>query len=1130
MQALQGLIDTYKNSKHVQSLLSAFSKNNLARIKIEGGVDAFESFLLAGLNEHKNFSHIFIAGSKEQAAYILNTLESLVQEQAILFFPDSFKRPGNYEELDRNNILIRTESINKISNKLQAHEVMLTYPEALFEKVVDPAIINKRKISISSGENVDVDTMIELMIEYGFERVDFVYDPGHFSVRGGIIDIFSYGNEWPYRVELFDEEVESIRTFNPTTQLSIRSIQKISIIPDINREYSSEDKISVFETFGEDTIIWIQDSDLLTDKIQNCHDKAEQWSSQLQLETSDEMLFQMLKERAFIKPDQIISEIEPYKIIFIDRMPEGMKADFVLKANVVPQPSFNKNFGLLIKDLNDNEAKDIENFIFTDNSRQVERFYNIFEDLKAEVKFQPAAISIHSGFIDRDTKVACYTDHQIFERFHRYRLRKGFTKEQALNLKMIRELQSGDYVVHIDHGVGKYSGLEKIDINGHIQESIRLVYQNNDLLYVSINSLHKISKYVGKDGTAPRVNKIGGDAWKTLKRKTKKKVKDIAKDLIKLYAKRKASEGVAFPPDGYMQNELEASFIFEDTPDQYEATVMTKEDMMKPYPMDRLICGDVGFGKTEIAVRAAFKAVVAGKQVAILVPTTILALQHHKTFQGRLDDFGVTVDYINRFRSAKEKKEIIQKLKDGKIDIIIGTHAILNKDMGFKDLGLLVIDEEQKFGVSAKERLRNLKVNVDTLTLTATPIPRTLQFSLMAARDLSIIKTPPPNRQPIYTERRVFNENTIKESIYYEVDRGGQVFFVHNRVKSLPEMMVMVRKICPDVNVRMAHGQMEPKQLEKTLLDFINGDFDVLLSTNIIETGLDISNANTIIINNAHHFGMSDLHQLRGRVGRSNRKAFCYLFAPPLSTLTSDARKRLKTLEDFSELGSGFHIAMRDLDIRGAGNLLGGEQSGFIADIGYQTYQKILEEAVHELKETEFKDLFEDVPESEKKFVQDVDIDTDIEMLMPDDYISNIQERLNLYTELDSIEKEEDITAFRQKLKDRFGPPPKQAEELFNGLRLRWICRRMGFEKLSLKKKKLRCYFVRNPQSTFYQSETFNRFMAFMTEKGSSLDLHLKQSNTALILIKDNVKNLKTARIVLERIQESIHKLDESVQ
>ncbi len=1130
MEALKDLIEKYHSSQNVQSLLKVFDKNKAARVKLNGVIGGNDAFLLAGFNQAKQFSHIFIASDKEQAAYILNTLEAIIEDQAILFLPDSFKRPGNYEEIQRNNILIRTESINKISNRLQKHEVLVTYPEALFEKVVDPALLNKQKIVVSKGESIDLDTIIELLVEYGFERVDFVYEPGQFSIRGGIVDIFSYGNEWPYRVELFDDEVESIRSFNPTSQLSIRSIEKISIIPDVNREYGSDDKVSVFNVFHEDTVIWIQDADMLVDKIRTCYESAEKWAGMIQAESTDEMLYSLLKERAFIKPDQIISEIEPFPIVFINALPAGLKPDSNIDIKCTPQPSFNKNFNLLIENLNENSKANIQNYIFTDNNRQIERFYNIFEDLNADVDFQPIAVDIHGGFIDKDVGVACYTDHQIFERFHRYRLRKGFTREQAINLKMIRDLQPGDYVTHIDHGVGRYSGLEKIEINGHIQESVRLIYRNDDLLYVSINSLHKISKYVGKDGSAPRISKIGGDAWKTLKRKTKKKVKDIAKDLIALYAKRKASKGIEFPPDGYLQNELEASFLYEDTPDQYEATVKVKEDMMKAYPMDRLICGDVGFGKTEVAVRAAFKAVVGGKQVAILVPTTILALQHHRTFSERLGHFGVSVDYINRFRSAKEKKEIAEKLKEGTLDLVIGTHAILNKQIGFKDLGLLVIDEEQKFGVAAKEKLRDIRVNVDTLTLTATPIPRTLQFSLMAARDLSIIKTPPPNRQPIYTERRVFSEDLIKQSIYYEVDRGGQVFFVHNRVKSLPDMLAMVTKICPDVSVRMAHGQMDPKKLETTLLSFINGEFDVLLCTNIIETGLDIANCNTIIINNAHHFGMSDLHQLRGRVGRSNRKAYCYLFAPPLSTLTSDARKRLKTLEDFSELGSGFHIAMRDLDIRGAGNLLGAEQSGFISDIGYQTYQKILEEAVHELKENEFKELFSEEPQEEKIYVRDVEIDTDIEMLIPDDYISQIQERLRLYTELDSLENEEQLNEFRKKLKDRFGKVPGQVEELFNGLRLRWMCAKLGFERLSLKKRKLRCYFIKNSESSFYKSPTFQKLMAYMSTDAEKLGLSLKQSRSYLILVKDDVKNLKNARIVLERIQESLSTEDEPVQ
>ncbi len=721
-----------------------------------------------------------------------------------------------------------------------------------------------------------------------------------------------------------------------------------------------------------------------------------------------------------------------------------------------------------------------------------------------------------------DLKIACDTDHLIFHRFDKYRLRRGFTKDKAINLRMLRELVPGDFVTHIDHGVGRYSGLEKLTINGQTQESVRLFYKNDDVLYVSINSLHKISKFVGKEGKPPKLSKIGSDTWKRLKNTTKRKVKDIAKELIKLYAKRKAAKGIEHPEDDYLQIELESNFMFEDTPDQAKAVTAVKEDMQKAYPMDRLICGDVGFGKTEVAVRAAFKCVLGGRQVAILVPTTILALQHFKTFGERLEEFGVKVDYINRFRTTKEKKAIFEKLKEGKIDIIIGTHGILSKDIGFKNLGLLVIDEEQKFGVAAKEKLRNLKVNVDTLTLTATPIPRTMQFSLMAARDLSVIRTAPLNRQPIHTEIRVFNLELIRDAIEYEINRGGQVFFVHNRVKSLPEITAMLRKILPDIDIASAHGQMESRQLEKTLLDFIDRQYDVLVSTNIIETGLDIPNANTIIINNANQFGMSDLHQLRGRVGRSNKRAFCYLFSPPMSTLTSDARKRLRTIEEFSDLGSGFNIAMKDLDIRGAGNLLGGEQSGFITDIGYETYQKILEEAIQELKETDFKDLFKEDLDKEKIYVQDVQIDTDIEMLIPDAYVKNTQERLSLYTQMDSLNDELELQKFGRELKDRFGKIPRQVRELSDGLRLRWTCKKLGFERVILKNRKLRCYFIEDPQSRFYESDLFNQLMQFLAKDGVKYGLHMKKSRKHIIVVRDGVKTLKQARMVLDKMKEGV--------
>ncbi|MCB0531518.1 MAG: transcription-repair coupling factor [Saprospiraceae bacterium] len=781
-----------------------------------------------------------------------------------------------------------------------------------------------------------------------------------------------------------------------------------------------------------------------------------------------------------------------------------------------PQPSFNKNFDLLIRTLHELRASGYEIFICSENPKQLTRLQSIFKDLKAQIEWHPVETALSSGFIDEDLKIACLTDHQIFQRFHAYRLRTGFTKEQALNVRLIRELQPGDFVTHIDHGVGRYSGLQKIEIGGQQQEAVRLVYKNNDILYVSIHSLHKISRYVGKEGESPQLSKIGSDAWKQLKARTKKKIKDIAAGLIKLYAKRRAAPGHAFPPDGYLQNELEASFMYEDTPDQEKSTQDVKADMEKSYPMDRLICGDVGFGKTEVAIRAAFKAVTDGKQVAILVPTTILALQHWRTFTERLADFPVTVDYVNRFRSAKEKKEIFQKTASGQIDIIIGTHALLNKDVKFKDLGLLVVDEEQKFGVAAKEKLRALQVNVDTLTLTATPIPRTLQFSLMAARDMSILRTAPPNRQPIHTEIRVFDDELIKDAIYYEVHRGGQVFFVHNRVADLPKMVELLRRICPDVDIAMAHGQMDSDRLEKVLVEFIDRKHDVLVCTNIIETGLDIPNANTIIINRADMFGLSDLHQLRGRVGRSNVKAFCYLFAPPMSVLTHEARKRLHTIEEFSELGSGFQVAMRDLDIRGAGNLLGAEQSGFIADIGYDTYQKILDEAIQELKETDFKDLFKDEIAKKGSYVRDVTIETDVEMLIPDEYVSNTNERLSLYTQLDEIEDEAGIEAFSKMLEDRFGKLPKQVNFLFEALRLRWFCKKLGFERLILKGGKLRCYFVGDPQSSFYETEHFNKIIQFVGEKGRIMGFHLKQTNQNLIFVQDEIRSLKQTMRTLE--------------
>ncbi|MGB0983296.1 MAG: transcription-repair coupling factor [Saprospiraceae bacterium] len=1130
MKNLEHLLALYRDDARTTTIIEQL-KDKSNRLLLSGLIGAQEACVLSGTYLSKPQHHLFIAIDKEEAAYVQNNITALLDKKAIHFFPDSFKQPTKFKELNNRNVLLRAESMNKISNSRTSGEIIVTYPEALFEKVVSPKVLDNHKIEIKIKETWEVDDVIELFVDCGFERVDFVYEPGQFAIRGGIVDIYSYGNELPYRIELFDDEVETIRTFDPMTQLSEKKISKITIVPNIQTQFKQSEKVSLLKILPENTAVWIKSVQNLLDRLQICFEKAEEFGQtigdSLNLAASEEA--RIIEERAFIYPRDIVEDMLGFPIIELgkssffeqtkdSKQPAITKIEYKTK----PQPSFNKNFELLIKDFNDNNANQIENYLFTDNPRQIERFYHIFEDMGADVHFHPIQNALHQGFIDHELKVACYTDHQIFERYHKFKIKGSrFSKSQAINIKLLRELQPGDYVTHIDHGVGKYSGLEKIDINGHIQETVRLIYKDNDLLYVSINSLHKIARYVGKEGTAPKVHKLGSESWKNVKAKTKKRVKDIAAELIKLYAKRKSTKGFAFPPDGWMQTELESSFIYEDTPDQYKATQDVKEDMQKPYPMDRLICGDVGFGKTEIAIRAAFKSVANGKQAAILVPTTILALQHFKTFSDRLEQFDVTIDYVNRFKTAKQKTEIYKRLEKGEIDILIGTHSILNKKVKFKDLGLLVIDEEQKFGVASKEKLRSIKINVDTLALTATPIPRTLQFSLMAARDLSVMNTPPPNRQPIHTEVRVFNDELIRDSIYYEIYRGGQVFFLHNRVKSLPEMVGMLKKLCPDVDFGMAHGQMQPKDLEKTLVDFIDKKYDVLVCTNIIETGLDIPNANTIIINNAHHFGLSDLHQLRGRVGRSNKKAFCYLFCPPLSVLTSDARKRLRTLEEFSDLGSGFNIAMRDLDIRGAGNLLGGEQSGFISNIGYETYQKILNQAILELKETDFKDLFKEDLNKKREFVQDVLIETDVEMLIPDNYIQSIQERLNIYKELDEIKDEAGIDKFKAEIEDRFGKIPVQVHELFNGLKLRWLCKELGFERLILKKNKLRCYFVSNPQSVFYESDVFQKMMIFVSKKADR-KLSFKKSNNYFILVKEGVNKVRHAELLLEEIKEAV--------
>jgi transcription-repair coupling factor (superfamily II helicase) len=1125
LENLDQLIELYQSGEVVKNLCELARKQG-SHVQLLNAKGSLPAFYFAAASRKALKHQLIISPDKELAAYLYNDLKNLIGDEIVHFLPDSFKRPGNYERFESSNVLYRTELVNKTSNPERAF-IIVSYPEALMEKVVSSNRLSEQRISVKMNESLDMETMMDILVEYGFDRTDFVYEPGQFSIRGGIIDIFSFGSEWPYRIELFDDEVESIRLFNPIDQRSIRQLESFSIIPDVNKRFGVAQKTTITHGLAKDLVVVFQDFSYTAERWNKSYSRMIEAANTFSPER-DEATQLVLNSNAILDFGEFTDPLANLSIVFLKHPGTEVKKIQKIEVDSSPQPEFNKNFDLLIEDLKIKEQNGMTNFVFAENPKQLERFYAIFEDLEAHVQFVPIKTSLSSGFIDNELKIACYTDHQVFKRFHRYRLKRGFSRSESLNLRLLRELKPGDFVTHIDHGVGRYSGLEKIDINGHIQESIRLIYQNNDLLYVSIHSLHKIAKFSGKDGTHPRLNKLGSDTWQKIKNKTKRKVKDIASELIKLYAKRKAAEAFAFPPDNYLQTELEASFIYEDTPDQETATAEVKEDMCAPSPMDRLICGDVGFGKTEIAVRAAFKAILADKQVVILVPTTILALQHYNTFTERLKAFGPTIDYLNRFRTSAQKTQIYKDLESGKIDLIIGTHSVLNKAIKFKDLGLLIVDEEQKFGVAAKEKLRKLKVNVDTLILTATPIPRTLQFSLMAARDMSIIRTPPPNRQPIYTEVRVFSDELIRDSIEFEVDRGGQVFFVHNRVKSLMDMAALIRKLCPDVSIAVAHGQMEPAKLERTLLGFIDGNFDVLVCTNIIETGLDIPNVNTIIIHNAHQFGLSDLHQLRGRVGRSNRKAYCYLFTPPMSALTSEARKRLRTLEDFSELGSGFHIAMRDLDIRGAGNLLGGEQSGFISEIGYETYQKILNEAITELKENEFRELFKKEIDRKQEYVHDVQIDTDVEMLLPDSYVTNIQERLNLYTELDSIEDEKGIESFRAMLVDRFGDIPSSSELLFVGLRMRWIGKKLGFSRIIYKNRKFRAFFVQNAQSPYFESAVFQALMQCLATDGKGLGVKLKESRNKLMVFKDKVNNIDDAYALLHKIQETVFQYQSS--
>ncbi|QGY45033.1 transcription-repair coupling factor [Maribellus comscasis] len=1083
------------------------------KIYLQGCIGSFKTTLLANLFQQVQKNFIVFLNDREEAAYFYDDLNNLGWGENTLFFPASYKRSIQYDSTEQENIVQRTEVLNKLLDKENSY-FLVTYPEAVIETVISQAGLEINTLQVAKGDKISIEFINEFLFEYGFERVDFVYEPGQFSVRGSIVDIFSFSHDDPYRIDFFGDEIDSIRSFNIDNQISKDSFKRITIVPNIHNPSIEGQRISLIEFLNDENIFVGNNLEQFFDFVTEIHRqtilaKADVENILEQVITGDELKKQLQRETVFDFGSDLFFE-----------------PDSVLEFSNSRQPVFNKNFDMLGENLVEYRKNGYEIFILSGNEKQIERLTAIFHDTDINVKFTPVNFVLHEGFVDNDLKICCYTDHQIFERYHRFKLKTRKAEREAISLKELNKLHPGDYVVHIDHGIGKFAGLVKTEVNGKIQEAIRLVYRDNDSLLVSIHSLHRISKYKGKEGAEPKINKLGTGAWQKMKNRTKAKVKDIAKELIALYAQRKAEKGFAFSDDTYLQTELEASFIYEDTPDQEKATIAVKEDMQKSMPMDRLVCGDVGFGKTEVAIRAAFKAVADSKQVAVLVPTTILALQHYKTFSERLENFPAKIEFVSRLKSTLEIRSTLKDLADGKIDVIIGTHRLVSKDVKFKDLGLLIIDEEQKFGVSVKEKLKQFKVNVDTLTLTATPIPRTLQFSLMGARDLSIIQTPPPNRYPIHTEVHGFNDQLIREAISYEVERNGQVFFIHNRVQNIYEVEETLKRIVPGIKTGVGHGQMDGPKLEKVMLDFINGKFDVLIATTIIESGLDIPNANTIIINQAQNFGLSDLHQLRGRVGRSNKKAFCYLIAPPLSTINAESRRRLRALEEFSDLGSGFNIAMQDLDIRGAGNMLGAEQSGFIADIGFETYHRILNEAIQELKQEEFKGVFEEEDSKQTqaflnvKFVNDCQIDTDLELLFPTDYIPGTSERMALYRELDNIEIEEQLKEFENNLIDRFGKLPQESRELLGVVNLRWKAIDLGMEKIILKNKKMICHFVSDQQSAFYRSDAFIQIVQFIQKR--KLDGKMKESDQKLKLTFSNVPNIETAAFYLQKIIDEI--------
>ena len=1081
-------------------------------ISVKGSAGSAVSILAAELFLTQNKTILYLADDKEDALYINAEMEDLLGKDNILYFPATHLEPYQIEKTQNANLVLRTEVINKL-NSGKSPKVIVAFIGAMSEKVLKKEDFKAISHHIKVGDQLDFDFVDELLNHYQFNQTDFVSEPGEFSVRGGIVDVFSFSNEKPFRITFFGNEVESIRTFDIESQLSLDKIDEFQLVSNMNFSVSGS-KVSFFELLPEDSFIVSKNLYLSARRIKEFHEKALE-----KYETLSKDIKHRSPDELFISEGEFQNKLIKFKTIDFSSQHFKLPKSQIVELNQTQQPSFHKNFELLLQDLDEKQGQGFDTWISFSSEKQKERLQSIFEELQHEIPFKSFKSELHEGFVDSDNKILIYTDHQIFDRYQRYKSKDGFAKSEQLTLKDLMSLKVGDYIAHIDHGIGKFMGLVKVNNDGKIQECFKLSYKNGDLLYVSIHSLHKISKYNGPDGKEIVLSKLGSPAWKSLKQKTKARVKQIAFDLIKLYAERKTAKGFQYSPDSYLQNELEASFLYEDTPDQEKATLDVKKDMENEGVMDRLICGDVGFGKTEVAIRAAFKAATDGKQVAILVPTTILAFQHYRSFKERLKDFPVNISYMNRFRTAKQKSETKEGLKNGKIDIVIGTHQLVGKDIKFKDLGLLIIDEEHKFGVSVKDKLKTLKTNVDTLTLTATPIPRTLQFSLMAARDLSVIKTPPPNRQPVDTSIIGFSEEIIRDAVSYELQRDGQVYFINNRIENLKDIAGLIQRLVPDARVITGHGQMDGKQMETNILDFMEGTYDVLVSTTIVESGVDVPNANTIFINDAQRFGMADLHQMRGRVGRSNRKAFCYLITPPFDMMTSDARKRLEAIEQFSDLGSGFQIAMKDLEIRGAGDLLGAEQSGFINEMGFETYQKMMQEALEELKDDEnFENLFENEEDRNKLFksTREVNIDTDLELMLPDDYVSSTEERLSLYQKLADIQSAKELEQFENELIDRFGTLPDEAINLLKSVELKWLAAEIGFDKLVVKNKVFLGYFPANPQDKFYQSEKFKKIIAYLTQNPA--EATLKEKNNQLMMRKDNVKNVDDVNLVLNRI------------